>query len=107
MKGMRAEILCLNGESKPHVVKFAGLHLDSQAKARAWISSHVASKDIGLVVDPHTVFKHIHANVSRGEFLKNFKRAHKLTISTLAQGYLMSSFEQAVGVRDQTQAWRL
>jgi hypothetical protein len=67
----------------------------------------VASKHIGLVVDPHTVFKHIHANVSRGEFLKNFKRAHKLTISTLAQGYLMSSFEQAVGVIDQTQALRI
>jgi hypothetical protein len=64
MKGMRAEILCLNAESKPHVVKFAGLHLDSLAKARTWISSHVAREDIGLVVDPHTVFEHVHANVS-------------------------------------------
>jgi hypothetical protein len=34
MKGMTAEILLLNAESKPHVVKFAGLHLDSLAKAR-------------------------------------------------------------------------
>jgi hypothetical protein len=43
MKGMRAEILHLNAESKPHVVKFAGLRLDSLTKARARISSHMAS----------------------------------------------------------------
>jgi hypothetical protein len=54
----------------------------------------VASEDIGLVVDPHTVFEHIQANVSGGEFLKNFERVHKLEISTLAQGYSMTSFKQ-------------
>jgi hypothetical protein len=96
MKGMRAEMLRLNAESKPHVVKFAGLHLDSRAKARAWISSNVASEDIGLVVDSHTVFQHIHANVLGGEFLNDFERVHKLNISTLAQGYSISSFEQAI-----------
>jgi hypothetical protein len=83
-------------ENKSHMVKFAGLNLDSLAKGRAWISTHVASEDIGLVVDPHTVFEHIYANVSGGEFLKNFEQVHKLDISTLAQGYSMSSFEQAI-----------
>jgi hypothetical protein len=96
IKDMRGEIRRINTENKPHVVKFAGLNLDSLSKARSWISSHVASEDIGLVVDPHTVFEHIHANVSGGEFLKNFERVHKLDISTLAQGYSMSSFEQAI-----------
>jgi hypothetical protein len=86
---------CLNEELK-EVVKFAGLNLDSLSKARAWISSHVAIEDIGLVVDPHTVFEHIYANLSGGDFLKNFKRVHKLQILTLAQGYSMSSFEQAI-----------
>jgi hypothetical protein len=42
------------------------------------------------------VFEHILANVSGGEFLKKFERVHKLNISTLAQGYSMSSFEQAI-----------
>jgi hypothetical protein len=64
MKGMRAEILCLNAKSKPQVVEVAGLNLDILAKTRAWISSHVASKDIGLVVYPHTVFEPFDANVS-------------------------------------------
>jgi hypothetical protein len=73
MKDMRGELQRINTENKPHVVKFAGLNLDSLSKARSWISSHVASKDIGLVVDAHTVFEHIHANVSGGEFLKNFE----------------------------------
>jgi hypothetical protein len=56
----------------------------------------IASKEIGLVVDPHMVFEHIHANTLGGEFVKNFERVHKVNISTLAQGYLMSSFEQAI-----------
>jgi hypothetical protein len=93
IKGMRSDIVCINAENKPQMVKFAGLNLDSLAKARA---SHVASKDSGLVVDPHTVFQHIYANVLVGEFLKNFERVHKLNISMLAQGYSMLSFEQAI-----------
>jgi hypothetical protein len=96
IKGMRSDIVRINAENKPRMVKFAGLNLDSLAKARAWISSHVASEDIGLVVDPHTVFKHIYANVSGGEFLKNFERVHKLNISMLAQGYSMSTLQQAI-----------
>jgi hypothetical protein len=96
LKEVREEVHRLNTKNKLHVVKFAGLNLDSLSKARAWISSHVAIEDIGLVVDPHTVFEHINANLSGGDFLKNLKRVHKLQISTLAQGYSMSSFEQAI-----------
>jgi hypothetical protein len=96
IKGMRGELLQINTESKPHVVKFAGLNLDSLTKARYWISTHMASKDNGLVVDPHTVFEHIYANVSGGGFLKIFERVHKLNISMLAQGYSMLSFKQAI-----------
>jgi hypothetical protein len=59
-------------KNKPHMVKFAGLNLDSLSKAYAWISSHVAIEDIGLVVDLHMVFEHINANLSGGNFLKNF-----------------------------------
>jgi hypothetical protein len=96
VKGIRSEVQKITNENKPHMVKFAGLNLDSAAKARSWISAHVASEDIGLVVDPHTVFEHIQANVSGGEFLKNFEKVHKLEISTLAQGYSMTSFEQPI-----------
>lgn len=73
VKGIHSEVQRITTENKPHVVKFAGLNLDSAAKARSWISTHVASEDIGLVVDQHTVFEHIYANVSGGEFLKNFE----------------------------------
>jgi hypothetical protein len=93
---LRAELKKMNAENKPHVVKFGGLNLDSLSSATAWISLHVAVDDVGLVVDPHTVFEHIFANLSGGEFLKNFERVHKLEISTLAQGYSMSSFEQPI-----------
>jgi hypothetical protein len=93
---LRAELKKMNAENKPHVVKFGGLNLDSLSSATAWISLHVAVNDVGLVVDPHTVFEHIFANLSGGEFLKNFERVHKLEISTLAQGYSMSSFEQPI-----------
>jgi hypothetical protein len=93
---LRAEIKRMNAENKPHVVKFGGLNLDSLSNATAWISLHVAVEDVGLVVDPHTVFEHIFANLSGREFLKNFERVHKLEISTLAQGYSMSSFEQPI-----------
>jgi hypothetical protein len=96
LKEVRDEVRRLNTENKSHVVKFAGLNLDSLSKARAWISSHVAIEDIGLVVDPHTVFEHINANLLGGDFLKNFERVHTLQISLLAQGYSMSSFEQAI-----------
>jgi hypothetical protein len=75
IKGMRSDIICINAKNKPHMVKFAGLTLDSLAKARAWISSHVASKDIGLVINPHTVFEHMYANVLGGEFLKNLRES--------------------------------
>jgi hypothetical protein len=56
----------------------------------------VANEDIDLVIDPHTMFEHIYMNALGEEFLKNFERVRKLNISTLAQGYSMSSFEQAV-----------
>jgi hypothetical protein len=59
VKGVWLEVQRITNENKPHVVKFAGLNLDSAAKARSWISAHVASEDIGLVVDPYTVFEHI------------------------------------------------
>jgi hypothetical protein len=96
LKEVREEVRRLNTENKPHVVKFDGLNLDSLSKARAWISSHAAIEDIGLVVDLPKVLEHINANLSGGNFLKNFERVHKLQISTLAQGYSMSSFEQAI-----------
>jgi hypothetical protein len=96
VKGIWSEFHKITNENKPHVVKFGELNLDSAAKARSWISAHIASEDIGLVVDPHTVFKYIQANVSGGEFLKNFERVHKLEISTLAQGYLMTIFKQPI-----------
>jgi hypothetical protein len=96
LKEVREEVCMLNTKNKPHMVKFAGLNLDSLSKAHAWISSHMAIKDIGLVVDPYTVFEHINANLLGGEFLKNFRRVHKLQILMLAQGYSMSSFEQAI-----------
>jgi hypothetical protein len=96
VKGIWSEVQRITNENKRLVVKFAGLNLDSAAKARSWISAHVASEDIGLVEDPHMVFEHIQANVSGGEFLKNLERVHKLEISTLAQGYSMTSFEQPI-----------
>jgi hypothetical protein len=97
LKEVRAEVSQMNTENKPHVIiKFTGLNLDSLSKVWAWISSQVASKDIGLVLDPHTVFEHIFANASGGDFLKNLERVHKLQISTLAQGYSMLGVEQAI-----------
>jgi hypothetical protein len=96
VKNIRSELLRINTENKPHVVKFAGLNLDSLSKAKSWINTHVSVEDVCLVVDPHTVFEHIYANLNGGEFLKNFERVHKLNISTLSQGYSMSSFEQAI-----------
>jgi hypothetical protein len=96
LKEIRMEVRKMNADTKPHVVKFGGLNFDSLAQATAWISTNVASEDIGLVVDPHTVFEHIYANLSGGDFLKSFERVHKLEISTLAQGYSMSSFEQPI-----------
>jgi hypothetical protein len=78
LKEVRDEVRRLNTKNKPHgVVKFAGLNLDSLLKASAWISSHVAIEDIGLVVDPPTVFKHIYANLSGGDF--KYRRWHKVT----------------------------
>jgi hypothetical protein len=35
IQGLRTEMLCINTENKPQLVKFAGLNLDSLAKARA------------------------------------------------------------------------
>jgi hypothetical protein len=96
LKEARAEVQRINTKNKPHVAKLAGLNLESLPRACACISSHTASKDIGPVVDPHTGFKNFYANMSGGEFLKNFERVHKLHISSLAQGYSMSSFEQAI-----------
>jgi hypothetical protein len=96
VKGIWSEVQRITHENKPHVVKFAGLNLDSAAKTRSCISAHVARKDIGLVVDLHTVSEHFQANVSGGEFLKNFERVHKLEISTLAQGCSMTSFKQPI-----------
>jgi hypothetical protein len=96
IRELREEIKKVDAENKPHVVKFGGLNLDSLSNATAWISLHVSIEDVGLVVDPHTVFEHIYANMTGGEFLKNFERVHKLEISTLAQGYSMSSFEQPI-----------
>jgi hypothetical protein len=93
---MRSEVRKIQTENKPHVVKFGGLNLDSKQKAWAWINTNLASEDIGLVVDPHTVFEHIWANFTGGEFLKNFERVHKLEVSTLSQGYSMTSFEQPI-----------
>jgi hypothetical protein len=64
LKEIRMEVRKMNANAKPHVVKFGGLILDSLSQATAWISTNVASKDIGLVVNPHTVFEHINANLS-------------------------------------------
>jgi hypothetical protein len=96
LNDVRTEVRKIQTENKPHVVKFGGLNLDSKQKAEAWISTNLASEDIGLVVDPHTVFEHIWANFTGGEFLKNFERVHKLEVSTLSQGYSMTSFEQPI-----------
>jgi methyl-accepting chemotaxis protein len=90
------EVRKISTENKPHIVKFGGLNFDSLSQATAWISTNVASEDIGLVVDPHTVFEHMFANLSENDFLKSFERVHKLEISTLSQGYSMSSFEQPI-----------
>jgi hypothetical protein len=96
VKDIRSKLLRINTENKPHVVKFAGLNLDNLSKAKSWINTHVSIEDGCLVMDPHTVFEHIYANITGGEFLKNFERVHKLNISTLSQGYSMSSFEQTI-----------
>ena len=96
LKQIRMEVRKNNTENKPHVVKFGGLNFDSLSQATAWISTNVAIEDIGLVVDPHTVFEHMFANLSENNFLKSFERVHKLEISTLSQGYSMSNFEQPI-----------
>jgi hypothetical protein len=68
MKGIWREVQRITNENKAHMVKFSGLNLDSAAKASSWISAHVNSEDIGLIVDPRTMFEHIQANVSGGKF---------------------------------------
>jgi hypothetical protein len=83
-------------EKQISAIKFTGLGFETPQKASAWLSINVPTAEVGLIVDPHTVFEHIYGEQNGDDFFKSFERVHKLQIETLSQGYAMMSFQRPV-----------
>jgi hypothetical protein len=96
MGKMTGQIENLKAEKQISAIKFAGLGFDTPQKASVWLTRNVPTTDVGLIVDPHTVFEHIYGKENGDDFFKSFERVHKLQIETLSQGYAMMSFQHPV-----------
>ena len=71
---LELKIKMFENKDKPKVMTVGGMFLQSLSNANSWIQSNLAFKDVRLVVDNHTVLKHIYANVVGDDLLKNFKK---------------------------------
>jgi hypothetical protein len=60
MGKMTGQIENLKAEKQISAITFAGLGFDTPQKASVWLTLSVPTTDVGLIVDPHTVFKHIY-----------------------------------------------
>jgi hypothetical protein len=96
MGNMTKQIEHLRAEKQISVIKFAGLGFETRQKASAWLSTNVPTAEVGLIVDPHTVFEYIYGEQNGDDFFKSFERVHKLQIETLSQGCAMMSFQRPV-----------
>ena len=84
-----------NGESTGSV-SYGGVEWDDPDDAGKWLREHLSIEDAGLIVDPHTVMEHVFGAVSSGKFLDQFQKLYKLQIDNIAQGYSMTSYENAI-----------
>ena len=91
---LNKEVNGMKAEDRPEVVRFAGITLEDQDDAAAWIETNLAPDLVGYIMDPHTVLEHL-CTIVKGNLdsLKSFGRAKKLNFANLAQAHAMLSYE--------------
>ena len=94
---LATKVISLEEGRNPKKVHYGGMLFESPLELGAWLLLvNMEVEDAGLIVDPHTVMEHVFGTINDEDFLKTFKKLHKLQISNLSQGFMISSFQQSV-----------
>ena len=95
MDRIEADVRALKALKDGVAVEFCALGFKSRTDSDHWLKDHSSGPNFGLVVDVHTVFKHLYALIfGKDSALSNLHNVARVKPQTDIEGISVSSFEQ-------------